>query len=417
MNQTQTIPLTMNTLMVHLKLDSVRASAKPDHPATTPDASGNSRGAVIHGSPKLVVDEQFGSCLRLNCCVSGLGDYLELPMADDISTQGWTFSSWLFLESDKAQILYANGVADFYLDGSVLTLRNVGEALKCEPSVTRNQWVHVAVAVQASGDASVWIDGRLAGQGNIGAATPPDPAVWRVGRYSGDDTTWIFPGNLAHVRLYGKALATAEIQRQRLLDWAPTQDFRVSSPLEFALWDEEQKPALYVAGGEIAHKLTVAIWNKDAHRRPVTFNAPEEIAKIADENERNDFFRRNHHLELRFPTGTLSKNASAGLNADPGRAQPTTGSDYRRERWWHRRSTPAVDRGAQELRPECHSCTVALRYCLVGSNSCRHPHWHKARHRYRRTPPDPRRAARVLCCWLAAAAPAARCRYYRDVAS
>ncbi|MBK6432232.1 LamG domain-containing protein [Candidatus Amarolinea dominans] len=152
----------------------------------------------------------------LECGVSGLGDYLELPMAGDISTQGWTFSSWLFLESDKAQILYANGVADFYLDGSVLTLRNVGEALKCEPSVTRNQWVHVAVAVQASGDASVWIDGRLAGQGNIGAATLPDPAVWRVGRYADDDTNWIFTGNLAHVRLYGKALSTAEIQRQRL---------------------------------------------------------------------------------------------------------------------------------------------------------------------------------------------------------
>ena len=316
MNQTQMIQLTTNTLMVHLKLDSVRAPAKPDLPATVPDASGNSHGADVYGSPKLVVDEQFGSCLRLNCSGSAVADYLELPMAGDISTQGWTFSSWLFLESDRAQILYAGGVADFYISESILKLGNVGEALQCEPSVTRNQWVHVAVAVQASGDASVWIDGRLAGQGNIGAATLPDPAVWRVGRYAGDDTNWIFPGNLAHVRLYGKALSTAEIQRQRSLDWAPTQAFRVSSPLEFALWDEQQTPALYVAGGEIAHKLTVAIWNKDAHRRPVTFNAPEEIAKIADENERNDFFRRNHHLELRFPTGTLSKNASAGLNAD-----------------------------------------------------------------------------------------------------
>lgn len=323
MNQMQTIPLTMNTLLVHLKLDSVRESAKPDHPATTPDASGNSRGAVIHGSPKLVVDEQFGSCLRLNCGVSELGDYLELPMAGNISTQGWTFSSWLFPESDRAQILYASGVADFYINEGVLKLVNGEKTLECEHAVERNKWLHVAVAVQASGDARVWIEGRLAGQGNIGAAALPDPAVWRVGRYSGNDTTWIFPGNLAHVRFYGKALTTEEIQRQRLLDWAPTQDFRVSSPLEFALWDEEQKPALYVAGGEIAHKLTVAIWNKDAHRRPVILQAPEqkpaEIAQIADENERNDFFRRNHHLELRFPTGTLSKNASAGLNADLAR--------------------------------------------------------------------------------------------------
>lgn len=392
-----------DALLVHLKLDALREITEPGQPekikVAVPNSSGNKHPGTVHGSPKLVADDQFGSCLRFTLREDGEpDDYLELQNVGDIPAGGFTFSTWIYPESEKQGQILTAGVIDFYIDNDG-RMTGAGGFPTSEP-IERKKWAHVAVAVQ-DGNAWLWVDGRLAPKGRISITDTStlNAAIWKVGHYTdGDD--WRFSGKMAHVRLHSRVLTTEEIQRMWSLDWAPALDFRVSSPLEFELWDEQQKSAIYVEGGEIAHKLTVAIWNKDARKRPVdlsplTEDSLQELEKIKafeklrkivslstpeglkaleklDEPEKlkaqerikafeklrkivslsaserlealkklgepeklkvqemlsglgerdgmqelhhslDEFFRRNHHLELRFPKGTLSKKSCAWM--------------------------------------------------------------------------------------------------------
>ncbi len=137
-----------------------------------------------------------------------------------------------------------------------------------------------------------------------------------------------------------------------------TENFRTYSPLEFDLLDEKQSPVIYVEGGEIAHRLTLSIWNRDEKGQSIVLNKLNKdartaktrlknIAEFADlltlrmsdraatmqalsessrdkiqaafkglprnpdattvyRRELQEFFHQNHHFEVRFPPGLLS---------------------------------------------------------------------------------------------------------------
>lgn len=308
-------------LVVHLKLDAIEASRKSGEKATVRDSSGNNNRATVHGSPELAPDERFGSCLRFNRSESN--DYLELPSAGDILTAGWTFSTWIYLDPKEVRhnhlILRARAddspcYAAVYTDGDgFLMLDSGGKELKSEHPVAHHRWVHVAVAVLADGSAWLWVDGRLVVEGQLQAL--PESMDWTVavGSYKDASVGEQFSGKMAHVRLYGKALTVDEIQRQMSLDELTTLRFSVGSPLEFQLWDEQQDAAIYIEGGETAHGLTLVVRNKDADKRAVIFHKPD-VSPLG--SDRDHFFRRHHHLELRFPRGTISQKASARMQAD-----------------------------------------------------------------------------------------------------
>jgi len=319
-------------LVLHLKLDTVHESTAEGQPATVPDVSGNKHTVTVDGSPTLVPDNGFGSCLRFN--PTGTGDSLELQNNEDTFARGLTFSSWIYSElekeSDASPIVAFSGNASMRLwvsgEGSLYLWGGKNNVLIADGyPVVHNKWNHVAVAVQEDGKALLYVNGCLLKN----ARNEPMPALSNaklsmvtVGRYAGHVDRY-FSGKVAHVRLCDRALSTEEIQRQWSLDQAPALDFRVSSPLQFELWDEQKKSAIYVQGGEISHKLTVAIWNRDVEKRSVILgalaeNKLKELQSLHESlNEKlDDFFVHNHHLELRFPKGTLSKKACTWLRGD-----------------------------------------------------------------------------------------------------
>ncbi|MDX2475764.1 MAG: LamG domain-containing protein, partial [Gammaproteobacteria bacterium] len=259
-------------LLVYLKLDSVQRSVDGASDSV-PNLAGKKQPATIVGNPKLVQDDKFGSCLRFNPNAAGTKSYLELEIPTDLFNNGWSYTSWVYIESEKAQFLSASPDFDFYIHADDISFNLVDQALEVSHKFKRNGWLHIAITVQDDGTTSIGIDGQIIKSKKIDNVIPTDSVNLKLGNISDE---WIFSGKMAHVRIYNRALSTQEIQRQRSMDQSSVLDIRESSPLEFELWDEQQKPAIYVVGGEISHKLTVAIWNRDAKQQIVGFNALEE---------------------------------------------------------------------------------------------------------------------------------------------
>lgn len=90
-------------------------------------------------------------------------------------------------------------------------------------------------------------------------------------------------------------------------DLAPTLNFNVDSPIDFRIWDEEQDSNIYVDGGGSPHKHILALWNQDTENRSINFHPSDNFVHNVQNQSLDEFFRSNHHLELRFRVGTLSQ--------------------------------------------------------------------------------------------------------------
>ena len=271
-----------NNLVLHLKLDAVREPTEEGQLATVPDVSDNHHQVDVNGSPKLVVDEGFGSCLQFND--SRVDDYLKWTDVDDTLSRGLTLSVWIYHEPVKtidASVFISMGAnvwMNFQVDANgIVSLQDSAQHVvkAFEYPIQPNQWTHVAVVIQSNGEAQLWLAGRLAGKGSMGSLAETKFKSICVGAYQSAGVV-SFHGKIAHMRLHGALLSQEEIQRQYSMDRSSVLNIRESSPLEFELWDEQQKSAIYVVGGEISHKLTVAIWNRDAKQRIVQFKALED---------------------------------------------------------------------------------------------------------------------------------------------
>ncbi|MFT6436664.1 MAG: microcystin-dependent protein [Candidatus Azotimanducaceae bacterium] len=271
-----------NNLVLHLKLDAVREPTEEGQLATVPDVSDNHHQVDVNGSPKLVVDKGFGSCLQFND--SKVDDYLKWTDADDTLSRGLTLSVWIYHEPVSAIDtsvfirMGANFWMDFQVDANGIvslqdSTQNVVHA--SEYPIQPNQWTHVVAVIQSNGEAQLWLSGRPAGKGSMRSLAETKFKSICVGAYQSAGVV-SFHGKIAHMRLHGALLSQEDIQRQYSMDRSSVLNIRESSPLEFELWDEQQKSAIYVVGGEISHKLTVAIWNRDAKQRIVQFKALEE---------------------------------------------------------------------------------------------------------------------------------------------
>jgi hypothetical protein len=271
-----------NNLVLHLKLDAVREPTEEGQLATVPDVSDNHHKVDVNGSPKLVVDKGFGSCLQFKD--SRVDDYLKWTDVDDTLSRGLTLSVWIYHEpvnAIDASVFIRMGAQvwmDFQVDANgIVSLQDSAQHVvkASEYPIQPNQWTHVAVVIQSNGEAQLWLSGRPAGKGSMRPLAETKFKSICVGAYQGAGVV-SFRGKIAHMRLHGALLSQEEIQRQHSMDRSSVLNIRESSPLEFELWDEQQKSAIYVVGGEISHKLTVAIWNRDAKQRIVQFKALED---------------------------------------------------------------------------------------------------------------------------------------------
>jgi hypothetical protein len=311
-------------LVAHLKLDAVQEPQQAEGQAKVLDSLGRTEAAAdVHGRPKLVVDQRFGTCLRFNHAheqpasettdsSTNPFDYLQLALEGIDFSQGFSFSCWMCTESNKAAIL-DSGSFGLYIDGGYLKYVNM-EALNVDCQIKEDEWAQLTVSVQSNGDTQLFVNGlpiAIIGDtkkaGSIVKSHPP----WKIGMY---DKNWLFKGKMARIRFYNVALHPEEIHRQWSLEEAIGKPlpFSIIAPVDFEFWDEQHQPIIYTQGGEVSHKLSVALWNKDSSKRPLAFAEAKELNGDSIE-QIQQYVRKNHHIELRFPGNTLSRKSTEQL--------------------------------------------------------------------------------------------------------
>lgn len=311
-------------LVAHLKLDAVQEPQQAEGQAKVLDSLGRTEAAAdVHGRPKLVVDQRFGTCLRFNHSneqpasettdsSTNPFDYLQLALEGIDFSQGFSFSCWMCTESNKAMILDSGSFA-LRIDGGYLKYENL-EPLNVDCQIKEDEWAQLTVSVQSNGDTQLFVNGlpiAIIGDtkktGSIVKSHPP----WKIGMY---DDYWFFKGKMAHIRFYNVALHPEEVHRQWSLEEAIGKPlpFSIIAPVDFEFWDEQHQPIIYTQGGEVSHKLSVALWNKDSSKRPLAFAEAKELNGDSLE-QIQQYVRKNHHIELRFPGNTLSRKSTEQL--------------------------------------------------------------------------------------------------------
>jgi len=284
-------------LMLHLRLDEVQNKQ-------VADASGNALHGTVQGNPGLVPDETFGTCLNFD----GNSDYLALPPINVDFSRGFTVEAWVFYLSfnDSSAIIdlgNADGANNIFL-GNVgttgnlsfqLSQANADHTLEAAGALSLNEWKHVAVTVDKSGNAIIYIDG----QPSAGGALQLPESVERSDNYvakSNATGARNFQGKLANVRLYSRALSPEEIGRDMEEDQTAMAAFRVSYPIDFQLFDDNFQPIIYIEDGSAGERLHIEITNTG--RQPVELAAPPGGSIAA---------QSNHHFEVCLRPGTLSE--------------------------------------------------------------------------------------------------------------
>jgi hypothetical protein len=272
---------TAKDLALYLKLDDLGQRNE------IVDASGNDIKAVLEGSPTLVPDDKFGSCLHFD----GQDDCVvceSLPAASADFSRGLTVEAWACVQSEEEGPMVVIALENaneqpiaFFVENSKIFLTDPeGGPIGNEAALKINTWIHLVATIDRDGNALLYRDGTPLETGpERKFQIPPDLCRLRIGEYQG----YGFQGKLAHVRIYSRALSAADVRRDMLRDEMALSSFTASHPLDFRILDRDENAFLYVEDTE---------------------------AETLDE-----FFMKNNHLELRFRRGLLSENSVKLLRA------------------------------------------------------------------------------------------------------
>ena len=116
-----------------------------------------------------------------------------------------------------------------------------------------------------------------------------------------------FPGKIANVRVYSKALTLNEIQQVMDDDQLALPAYRKGHPIDFSLFDENQNYVLYISDDpEEKHILKLELRNTSS--QAIQFLDGEGTSASSS----------NYHFALVFRPGTLSAKTLKALQAKTG---------------------------------------------------------------------------------------------------
>ncbi|WP_427889944.1 exo-alpha-sialidase [Kribbella sp. GL6] len=198
----------------------------PDAPlgTTTPDVSGLHNDSYLHGAP-VSVTGKFGQARDLD----GVDDAIQLPYAESLAVGAGDFTAMAWIRygasTTPQAILWGYGINEFSqfwlraepADGRIRGLITTGgktTAVQTAGAYNNNAWHHVALQRKA-GTLSVWVDGTQAASvaAPTGSVSPGRPFKMYVGQRL--DGAHHFDGSMDEVRLYKRALTSAELNSIR----------------------------------------------------------------------------------------------------------------------------------------------------------------------------------------------------------
>jgi hypothetical protein len=288
--------------LLYLKLDDLDDT-------TAADSSPYANHATVQGQPTLVPDETFGACLNLD----GQADSLVLPTAaiptgNELTLSLWSFGgdelprSTIILQAvgeNNARILNVHlpwGDSNVYFDcGNDGTgYDRISQA--ADPTAFKGRWNHWAfVKNAATGEMSIYLNGALWVSGTGRTRPLPPSTAARLGADPSDQG--LYPGKIAHVRIYPRALAADEIVHDMEGDRSSWSAFRRSFPIDFRLHDDDDQSVLYILDDPAGQPLHLDITNASTE----ALNLPAPATATAGD--------QNYHFAVRFRPGTLAPSA------------------------------------------------------------------------------------------------------------
>ncbi|MCB0112218.1 MAG: LamG domain-containing protein, partial [Caldilineaceae bacterium] len=220
-----------------------------------------------------------------------------------------------------------------------------------DPADFRGRWTHWAFSKDSNvGMMMIYQDGLLWHQGANKQRMLPAVTRFILGRTM-DLANRFYPGRLAHLRIYDRALDAAEIGALMAADQLQSPP-NYAYPLDFGLYDEHYQPVLLIDEQQANQTLQLTLRN--------TAGQPLRFAALDDNNPSAD----NYHLRLRFRPSTLSAKAldTVELNTNPWRMSRPNLDDngvvsfYLLNRGNEQRRTLAAD---EEVILELHKLSAA----------------------------------------------------------
>ncbi len=288
------------SLKLYLKLDLINQDENGNY---IPDLSADQQKATIHGDPKLTADNLFGNSLAFS-----EEDFLEVsdPFGN---SNDFTISVWVrpdALNDGKYHaIIGKQGDGDAYRKPGIWLAPNHNglhydsydnngqrfHQLLKDFFQTESTWVQITW-VKKDTTYSIYRDGVL-------FSTGPAPQTF----YRADTSYWIgkvdnfWEGNIAHVRIYDRAISQEEVEWDRDEDLTAMAAFKRVHPISFKLYDNFQQGVLYILSSPTGQLLKVDVQNDS--NNTINFQAPSNQTASTD----------NHHFSLHFRPGTLSEES------------------------------------------------------------------------------------------------------------
>lgn len=294
---------TMEDLVLLIMFDEVENGR-------VPDGSNNAYDGTLQGSPVLVPDDMFGSCLSF----AQDGDFVSLPSMEVDLSKGLTIEAWAFYSAfeNGARIIDFSGIpgaASIVLANEETTGNLVVEVvsggtastMKAESVLATGEWLHLAATVDKGGSATLYVNGQVK-QSAANISLPSTGAFTSnyVGKSNAEGHGY-FKGKIASLRLYNRALAADEIAKDMEADKAASASFRLSYPISFSLYSENDQQALYITDNPQGMPLNLELENTSQYGIQL---ASAETLEASSEN---------YHFQLSFRPGTLLNPEAIGL--------------------------------------------------------------------------------------------------------
>ena len=191
---------------------------------TTPDVSGLANNGILRGGTTVVAGK-FGQARDLD----GVDDAIQLPFAESLAVGAGDFTAMAWIKYGARTTPQAifwgyniNEFSQFWLraepaDGRIRGLITTGgntAAVQTTKAYNDNAWHHVALQRKA-GTLSIWLDGVQAASvtAPAGSVSPGRPFKMYVGQRL--DGAHHFDGSLDEVRIYKRAITSAELNSIR----------------------------------------------------------------------------------------------------------------------------------------------------------------------------------------------------------
>ncbi|MES2762797.1 MAG: LamG-like jellyroll fold domain-containing protein, partial [Bacteroidota bacterium] len=182
----------------------------PSGPIVTPSTSSTYTvtGTTAPGCTNTAISTVSVQGAALN--FDGSNDFVSIGSVIPLNSS-YTKEAWIYANASGSNNIISSGSAAFWLAGGKLSAFNNGGATISDPAAfPLNQWVHVAVSLNAAnGVLSLFKNGVLVASGSSNTGYAADAIA--IGQY-GPSAANFFQGAMDEVRIWNRALCSSEIQ-------------------------------------------------------------------------------------------------------------------------------------------------------------------------------------------------------------